>query len=69
MKTNIIIAAPENHPLNYRKEIIIKNSHWINKKPKLTQPVDFGFWEIDNFCDKIKKAEKFPPYLIIYVLA
>src|SRR3989338_9251642 len=31
---NIIIAAPENHPLNFRKEIIIKNPHWINEKPK-----------------------------------
>ena len=34
LKTNTIIAAPENHPLNFRKEIIIKNPHWINEKPK-----------------------------------
>lgn len=31
---NIIVAAPENHKLNYRKEIIVKNQHWINQKPK-----------------------------------
>ena len=30
-KTNIIIAAPENNPLLFRKEIFIKNAHWINK--------------------------------------
>jgi len=34
LKTNTIIAAPKNHPLNFRKEIIIKNPHWINEKPK-----------------------------------
>ena len=32
VKKNIIIAAPENHSLLYRKEIIIKNSHWMNKQ-------------------------------------
>ena len=34
VKKNIIIAAPEGHKLNFRKEIYIKNSHWINEKPK-----------------------------------
>ncbi|MBI2004190.1 tRNA 2-thiouridine(34) synthase MnmA [Candidatus Pacearchaeota archaeon] len=29
-KTNTIIAAPEGHGLNFRKEIIIKNPYWIN---------------------------------------
>ncbi len=29
-KTNTIIAAPENHPLLFRKEIFIKNPSWIN---------------------------------------
>ena len=29
-KTKVIVAAPENHPLLYRKKIIIKNPHWIN---------------------------------------
>lgn len=33
-KKNIIIAAPEGHPINYRKEIFMKNPHWINEKPK-----------------------------------
>jgi len=34
IKKNIIIAAPQNHPLNFRKEIIMKNIHWISEKPK-----------------------------------
>ncbi len=29
---NIIIAAPENHQLNFRKEIIVKDLHLISKK-------------------------------------
>lgn len=33
-KTNTIVAAPEGHELNFRKEIYIKNLHWINEKPK-----------------------------------
>ena len=31
LKRNEIIAAPESHPLLYRKEIIIKDVHWIIK--------------------------------------
>jgi len=31
--TNTIIAAPENHQLNFRKEIILNQPHWINEKP------------------------------------
>ena len=38
-KRNIIIAAPENHILNFRKNIFIKNPHWINKKPKNNQKI------------------------------
>jgi tRNA-specific 2-thiouridylase len=33
-RKNEIIAAPENHKLLYRKEIIIKKPHWISEKPK-----------------------------------
>lgn len=33
-KKNIIIAAPEGHPLLYRKEITLIEPHWINKTPK-----------------------------------
>jgi tRNA-uridine 2-sulfurtransferase len=32
--TNTIIAAPENHPILYRKEIRITNPYWINKDLK-----------------------------------
>jgi len=33
-KKNEITAAPEGHTILYRKEIAIKNPHWINKKPE-----------------------------------
>jgi len=29
-RTNTIIAAPENHPINFRKEVIVKNIHFID---------------------------------------
>lgn len=34
VKKNIIMAAPENHTLNFRKEIIIRNFHLISDKEK-----------------------------------
>jgi len=34
IRKNILVVAPEGHPLNYRKKIIMKNPHWINKKPR-----------------------------------
>jgi len=34
LKKNILIVAPEGHELNFRKKIIIKNTHWIDSKPK-----------------------------------
>jgi tRNA-uridine 2-sulfurtransferase len=30
VKRNVLIAAPENHPLNFRKEVIAKNIHFID---------------------------------------
>lgn len=33
LKKNEIIAAPKEHDLLYRKEILIKNPHWINEGP------------------------------------
>lgn len=33
LKRNEIIAAPESHPLNLRKEIVMKNTRWISKEP------------------------------------
>lgn len=32
LKKNIIIAAPQNHPLNFRKNITINNIYWLDKK-------------------------------------
>lgn len=40
LKKNIIVAAPENHKLNFRKEIIIKNPHWINESPSKNKSVN-----------------------------
>lgn len=37
VKTNTITAAPENHPLNFRKEIIVKDLHLISEKEKTFQ--------------------------------
>ena len=34
LKRNEIIAAPEGHKLFYKKEIFLKNPHWINQAPK-----------------------------------
>jgi len=33
VKSNVIIAAPEDHELNYRKEIYVNNIHWISDNP------------------------------------
>ena len=41
-KKNELVAAPEGHPLNYRKEIVMKNFHTINK----------------NHISKIKRGDK-----------
>lgn len=38
-KKNEIIAAPEGHKILLRKEIIIKNTHWINKQPSKNKPI------------------------------
>ncbi len=32
-KTNVIVAAPEGHPFNFRKEIYVKDAYWINGNP------------------------------------
>lgn len=34
IKNNILIAAPKDHPLNFRKEIIVKDIHFISNKPE-----------------------------------
>lgn len=39
LKKNEIIAAPESHPLNLRKEIIMKNTHWIDKEPSKNKKI------------------------------
>ncbi len=39
LRKNEIIAAPINHPLLYRKEIIVKKPHWISDKPKKNKKI------------------------------
>lgn len=34
LKRNLIVAAPEGHILNFRKEIYIKDPYWIRETPK-----------------------------------
>ncbi len=38
-KTNILVAAPENHPLLFRKEIYIYDLHLINRESKIPSKV------------------------------
>lgn len=37
LKTNTITAAPEGNPLNFRKEMTLKDVHWINEAPSLNK--------------------------------
>ncbi len=37
LKANTITIAPEGHPLLYRKDIIMKDKHFINKEPSKTK--------------------------------
>ena len=54
-KTNTIIAAPEGHPLLYRKEITIKNVHWINQD----EINNMFFWsERRNINNKLLRVNK-----------
>jgi len=39
IKTNTLVVAPEGHPLLYKKEIILKEPHWILNTPKNNQKV------------------------------
>jgi len=48
-KTNTIIAAPEGHPFLFRKEIFIKNEHWINSAKRR------GGGGRENHSEKIPK--------------
>jgi len=60
-KKNIIIAAPEGHPLLYRKDIIIEEPHWINPIKKSEMKVFSRIRQVGElipsklFYDKSKK--------------
>ena len=58
-KKNEIIAAPEGDPLLYRKEIYIKNPHWINKKPKNNESIFSRIRQVGELIpSKISFAKK-----------
>lgn len=60
-RKNIIVAAPEGHELNYRKEILIKNAHWISRKPKNDEKLYARIRQVGELlpCRLIKEKNKF----------
>jgi len=60
-KKNIIIAAPEGHELNFRKEIYIIKPHWIDSKPKQNQKVLSRIRQVGELLPSkiIKEKNKF----------
>jgi tRNA-uridine 2-sulfurtransferase len=57
-KKNIIIAAPEGHPLLYRKEIILTEPHWINKKPKNNEKILSRIRQVGELLPSVIKGNK-----------
>jgi len=57
-KKNIIIAAPEGHPLLYRKEITITQPHWINKAPRRGEKVFSRIRQVGELIPSIIKNNK-----------
>lgn len=57
-KKNIIIAAPEGHPLLYRKEITIVFPHWINKAPKRDAKVFSRIRQVGELLPSVIKGNK-----------
>jgi tRNA-specific 2-thiouridylase len=53
--TNTIIAAPEGHELNFRKEITIKEPHWINEIPKKEMRVSSRIRQVGELLPSILK--------------
>jgi len=54
-RTNTIIAAPENHPLNFRKEIILKEAHWISRQQKNNSKVLSRIRQVGELLPSILK--------------
>lgn len=56
---NILIAAPENHPLLKKKEVIIKSLHLINPKEKIPSNLKARIRHLGQFhSGKLKKQNK-----------
>lgn len=62
IKKNIIIAAPENHPLNFRKTMWIKNIHFITEKPTTKKVLT----RIRQVGELLKSKLEYDPQLKLY---
>jgi len=59
LRKNEIIAAPEKHPLLYKKEIIIKNPHWILENPNKFMKVKSRIRQVGELIpSKLKYSKK-----------
>ena len=64
LKKNEIVAAPEGHEILYRKEIFMKNTHWINEGPNRNLNVRSRIRQVGEllpsklYYDKKKKTYK-----------
>lgn len=58
LKRNEIVAAPEGHPLLYRKEILIKNPHWISEKPGKSMKVKSRIRQVGELLTSKLKYHK-----------
>ncbi len=57
-RTNTIIAAPEGHSSLYKKEIIIKNPHWISEIPSKSK--------ISKVSTRIRQVGELLPSILSY---
>jgi tRNA-specific 2-thiouridylase len=58
LKKNEIIAAPEGHIILYRKEITIKNPHWISEKPRKSMRVKSRIRQVGELLPSKLKYHK-----------
>ncbi|MBW6442189.1 tRNA 2-thiouridine(34) synthase MnmA [Patescibacteria group bacterium] len=58
LEKNEIIAAPKNHPILYRKEITLKDPHWIGKIPQKNK--------VYNLKARIRQVGELMPSKLFY---
>ncbi len=58
-KKNILIVAPQDHPLLYRKEIFVSDLHFINPKEKIPRNIDVRIRHVGELLDaNLSKLDK-----------